>query len=278
MRIIKDEQFIRKEYDKDSYLIKSVITDSDIMLARNAGRENKILQWDCNIPLVIHSANLLSYTEIDFPNILKLQKELYFLIVPPQLTKKINSSDFLKQLRGVIINGGSLKLKESVCFEHLLSLNIDGDISFTKENLPNLKSLYCRYDSNTIRELHKYDIFDMLSLSSMNDNIFDEIGKIKDIFGIQINRGKIDSIKGISLITSLHSVSLDNLPKLTDLTELTQMPNLEHLQIGYCKNIRDWDFLLELKNLKRLWYSANSRKEYPPQSIIDILKNKGIKM
>ena len=96
------------------------------------------------------------------------------------------------------------------------------------------------------------------------------------LFSLQILRGELESIHGISSIRSLHAVELDCLSKLTALEELAELPDLEYLEIGYCKDIKDWDFLLELKKMKRLNISANSYKDYPPQNILDRLREKNI--
>lgn len=48
-------------------------------------------------------------------------------------------------------------------------------------------------------------------------------------------------------------------------------------KIGYCKNIKSWDFLLELKKLKILWIPVSSYNERPPQTIINILIKNGVK-
>lgn len=275
-RIIKDGQYVKEEYDKNSYLIKSEVSDIDKSFARKEGREDKVLQWNCNLPLIIHSANLLGSEESDFPPILKSQKEVYFLSMPSQLLKKINSASFLNELRGLMIDGGNLRLNENTTFNELLFLSIDGHVSFIKANMPKLRSLSCKYKIEVIEELKKYDIFDKLTLKTVNENIFEKISYIKNLYGLQINRGKLDNINGISSVKSLHWLSLDNLSGLTDLDEIIQLPELEYLQVGYCKNIKNWDFLLELDNLKRLWIPVSLNKELPPQSIIDLLIKKGV--
>lgn len=276
MRIIKDEQYVKGKYDKCSYQFKSVINNGDLNLARNSELNNKNILWNCNSDLIIHSANLLGGDSKDFPPLLKKQKELFYLAIPSQLVNKINTATFLSNLRGLKIDGGKLRLKENVVLDKLLYLGIDGSIFFKKENLPSLRTLSCKYDVEVVEELSKYELFDKLTLKSVNENIFRSISNIKEIYGLQINKGKLNNIDGIASIKSLQWLSLDNLPELSDLGELTKIDNLEHLQIGYCKNITKWDFLLELKHLKTLWIPVSSSKELPPQSIIDSLIEKGV--
>lgn len=277
MRIIKDEQYVRDKYDKDSYQFKSVTNNNDLILARKDELDNKIILWNCNLDLMIHSANLLGSDSKDFPPLLEKQKELYFLAIPSQLAKKINTATFLRDLRGLIIDGGKLKLKENVVLNELLYLGIDGSIFFKKENLPNLRTLSCKYDAGIVEELSKYELFDKLTLKSVNDNIFKSISNIRNLFGLQINKGRLNNIDNIVSIKSLQWLSLNNLPELSDLGELVNIDNLEHLQIGYCKNVKKWDFLLDLKNLKTLWIPVSSNKELPPQNIVNILIERGVK-
>lgn len=281
-RIIKDGMFVRNKYGQESetYWIKTQILNNDKALAKTSKTEHLLLAWDCDLPIQIHSANLWGNNDAkEFPAILNNQTELNWLSVPRCLTKHINSASFLAELRGLQIDDGDLKLKNGVIMGNLLFLSTgSGNVYFTKENLPNLRSLSCKYREGLLSELYKYELFDKLTLVAVNNNVFSEIDQIRDLYGLQIHRGKLESIQGISSIKSLHSVELDDLPKLTNLDDLTDLPNLEYLEVGYCKNIKDWDFLYELEKLKELFITASSLKDYPPQKNLDILREKGIKV
>lgn len=277
MRIIKDGVYIIKEYVKDVYRIKKEITDADRKFAKNEGKEDKLLSWDCSDNITIHAANLLGSDEaVEFPKILDKQEELWYLSIPSSLIKKLSNAPFIKELRGLQINDGNLKLKKDVIFDNLLYLNIDGNISVKKENLPKLSSLYCKYKEGVCDFLWQYDIFDHLTLRSVNENIFEKISLIKDLSQLQINKGKLDNIDGISTIKSLYWLSLDNLSHLRNLNELANMDSLEYLSIGYCKNIDDWNFLLNIPKLKHLVMSVTSYDDLPSQEILNLLKEKGV--
>lgn len=275
-RIIKDEKYIKDKYDVNSYRIKSEISKGELAFAIHEGNSDRLILWNDNSPLTIHSANLLGNDEKEFPPILSKQKELYYLAIPSQLAKRINDSEFVSNLRGLRIDGGKFNVRKVL--QELSYLSIDGYISFEKHNLPNLRCLSCKYDDKVLNELCKYDEFDKLYLCAVHENILGVVSNIKKLWGLGIHRGKTTDISGISSIQSLHWLSLNSLPNLTDLSELAQLPNLEYLQIGYCKNIKSWDFLLELKELKMLWIPVSSYNECPPQMIIDILIKNGVKV
>ena len=279
-RIVQDGMFVRNKYgqENETYLIKTQIEENDRVWARMTKTEHLLLPWDCDLSIPIHSANLLRNDEKEFPPILMHQTELYWLSLPSHLAKQINSASFCHQLRGLQIANGDLKLNHGVMLENLLHLSTgSGRAYFTKDNLPNLRSLSCKYREGLLPELYKYEQFDKLSLNSVHNNhIFNEIYPVRDLYGLQIHRGKLESTAYISTIKSLHAVELDDLPKLTNLDDLTELPELEYLEVGYCKHIRNWDFLLALKKLKRLWITATSYKDYPPQKLLDMLREKNI--
>jgi|GEM_PF-421049 len=282
MREIKDGIYVENKYGQrsETYLIKTKIEENDRTLARMTKTEHLLLPWNYDLSVTIHSANLLGNDEKKFPAVLNKQTELYYLTIPSHLAKLINSVSFTHELRGLsILNGGNLKLEKSLIMKKLLYLHTgSGEACFTKENLPNLRTLSCKYRKELLPELYKYELFDKLTLYSVHNNIFNEISPIKDLYGLQILRGKLENVQGISTIKSLQWVALSDLPKLTDLSGLSELPALEYLEISYCKHIENWDFLLHLKRLKKLNVTASSYKDYPPQKILDTLREKGLKV
>jgi len=187
-RILKDGVFVKNEYgqEKETYLIKTRIEDNDRTLAKMTNTEHLVLSWRSDLSIRIHSANLLGNEEDELPPILSKQTELYFLSVPSHLAKHINFAPFVPQLRGLQIqHGGSLKLRHDVVFENLLYLLIDaGNVYFTKENLPKLRSLSCKYREGLLPALYKYELFDKLTLQTVHSNIFHEINSIKELFSV----------------------------------------------------------------------------------------------
>lgn len=272
-RIIKDGIYVKKEYNKEQYWFKS---KEDALKINPMIDRNRLIVWNDETFEIIHSANLLGSREKVLPPALEKQKELYYLTIPSQLTKYLNEAVFLDELRGLQIEDGNLKLKETTIWRNLIYLSIGGNIFFKKENLPALRTIVCNYRVGLIDELCRYDMFDKLTLQTVNFNVFEEIKNIKSLYGLQILRGKLNSIKGISSIKSLHWLSLDILPQLNDINELMELKYLEKLEIGYCKHIQNWDFLLRIKTLKELTIVASSYKDYPPQKILDNLRNKGV--
>lgn len=276
-RIIKDGTYVEKVYNKETFLFRSEEEAKKLFPIMKEDERNRLIIWNGETPATIHSANLLGGgSETVFPPALEKQKELYYLAIPSQLTKYLNEVSFLDELRGLQIKSGNLKLKETARLKHLLYLSINGNAFFNKENLPNLRTIACKYREGLLDELYQYDIFDKLILQTVHNNMFEKISNVKELFGLQILRGKLDNIKNISTIKNLYWLSLDDLPRLTEVDELTELTHLEELEINYCKHIQNWDFLLQIKNLKKLTISAFSYKDYPPQNILDSLRERGI--
>lgn len=276
MRVIKDGIYVKEEYGQESYRIKTDITHSDRMLYKN--KIDKLIPWDSNDDILIHSANLLGcYDATEFPPILEKQKELWYLALPSQLARKLNDVNFIEELRGIQIDGGhNLKLQNETLFPHLLYLSIDGTITFKKENLPMLRTLSCKYKDGLLEEMYRYDIFDHLCLRTLNENVFERITPIKDLYALQINGGKLNNIDNISSLKTLRWLCFSSMPHLTNIDELAQMQDLEILDFLYCKHIKNWDFVLDMPKLKELKVTVSTRKDSPPQKILDALKEKGI--
>lgn len=158
--------------------------------------------WRSEKPVVIHSANLLGSNEKQLPPLLFSQSALYYLALPSQLTKHINGDVPFKHLKGLQISDGNITFHKNTILPDLLYLSVPRNAKFSMENLPNLRSLLCKYQKSMIPKLSRYTVFDELSLRSVNENIFSDLTRINGLYSLGIHWGKIDNIDDISFLQS----------------------------------------------------------------------------
>lgn len=205
----------------------------------------------------------------DFPNI-------EYLKIPPHLVKKIEWDKVLK-LKVLIAEKSNLTFKKEVVFPNLLHLSLgSGVLKFTAENVPSLKSLGCKYTDSVMEALYSYNQMDNIMFSNVNENIFEKIARLKYVKKLDITNGKLSSVEGISKIKGLEFLYLASLSNLKQLTEIENIETIETLKINACKNIDDWSFLLNLKNLKELVIFGTG-KNVPNKEITKVLKSREIK-
>lgn len=203
----------------------------------------------------------------DFPS-------LEYLEIPSQMVKQIEWNNF-KSLKVLISIGGNIIFKEKDKLLNLMHIDINsGTLRFSQKNLPSLKSIGCKYTNVVMTELYKYKVMDNIMYSNVDEHIFEKLSQLEMLRKLDIVRGKIDSIVGISTIRGLESLHLALLPNIYQLEELIEIPTLKKLSINTCKNIVDWGFLLELKSLKQLVLFANDNN--PNKEITEALRKKGI--
>ena len=104
-----------------------------------------------------------------------------------------------------------------------------------------------------MNELLSYKRLDNIIFYAVNDtNVLDQLLGLEDLNHLSINSGKITSLKSISKIRGLEFLQIATLSHLTDISELAEMDSIQELWINTCKYISSWEFLLEMKSLKKL--------------------------
>jgi hypothetical protein len=216
---------------------------------------------------------------------LKLEKELpkgiyefsnlEYLEISSHLIKQIDWNYF-SSLQVLISTGANLTFKKDDILPNLIHLYLaSGTLKFSRNNLPSLKSIGCKYTDTIMEELYSYRQMDNIAYSNVNENIFEKLSCLETLRKLDINKGKISSFAGIAKIKGIESLNLVLLPNLTQLEELVKISTLEKLVVNICKNIESWQFLLELKSLKHLVLVGNGNS-HPDKTIVDELKSRNI--
>ena len=240
--------------------------------------KGQLQKWnERNFPSTVKQLEIRRRNETDLPACTYDFPDLEYLSISPQLIKKINWSHF-KNLIALETEKLNWTMKDEI-FSNLLYLSVlQGSIKFKQKNLPKLRSIICKYTDEVMNELLSYRRLDNIIFYAVNDtNVLDQLSGLEDLNHLKINSGKITSLEGISKIKGVEHLQLATLSHLTDVSELVAMDSLQALWINTCKYISNWDFLLEMKSLKKLSLFGCG-KNRPNEKILSALEERGVKV
>lgn len=271
---------IRKEYprEKDYIIWEYDNSFSTMHLCKKWIEKEQLQKWNERIfPPTVKQLEVRRKAETVLPASIYDFPDLEYLLISPQLIKKIDWSHF-KNLIALETEKLNWTMKDEI-FPNLLYLCVlQGSIKFKQKNLPKLRSISCKYSDEVMNELLSYKRLDNIIFYSVNDtNVLDQLSGLKDLNHLKINSGKITSLEGISKIKGVEHLQLATLSHLTDVSELVAMDSLQALWINTCKYISNWDFLLEMKSLKKLSLFGCG-KNRPNEKILSALEERGIKV
>ena len=272
---------IRKEYPREKdYMVWEYDENNfnTMYLYKEYIEKGQLQKWnERNFPSTIKQLEIRRKNETDLPTCIYDFPNLEYLSISPQLIKKINCSHF-KNLIALETEKLNWTMKDEI-FPNLLYLCVlQGSIKFKQRNLPKLKSISCKYNDEVMNELLSYRRLDNIIFYSVNDtNVLDQLSGLEDLNHLKINNGKITSLEGISKIKGVEHLQLATLSHLTDVSELVEMDSLQALWINTCKYISSWEFLLEMKSLKKLSLFGCG-KNRPNEKILSALEESGVKV
>lgn len=271
---------IRKEYprEKDYIIWEYDNSFSTMHLCKKWIEKGQLQKWnERKFPPSVKQLEIRRKDETTLPASIYDFPDLEYLIISPQLIKKIDWSHF-KNLIALETEKLNWTMKDEI-FPNLLYLCVlQGSIKFKQKNLPKLRSIICKYTDEVMNELLSYKRLDNIIFYAVNDtNVLDQLSGLEDLNHLSINSGKITSLKGISKIRGLEFLQIATLSHLTDISELTEMDSLQELWINTCKYISSWEFLLEMKSLKKLSLFGCG-KNRPNEKILSALEESGVKV
>ena len=271
---------IRKKYPREKDYIVWEYEDSfnTMYVYKDFIEKGQLQKWnERNFPSTVKQLQIRRKNETDLPACTYDFPNLEYLLISPQLIKKIDWSHF-KNLIALQTEKLNWTMKDEI-FPNLLYLCVlQGSIKFKQKNLPKLRSISCKYSDEVMNELLYYKRLDEIVFYAVNDtNVLDQLSGLEDLNHLKINSGKITSLKGISKIKGVEHLQLATLSHLTDVSELAEMDSLQALWINTCKYISSWEFLLEMKSLKKLSLFSCG-KIYPNEKILSTLKGRGVKV
>ena len=271
---------IRKEYprEKDYIIWEYDNSFSTMHLCKKWIEKGQLQKWnERKFPPSVKQLEIRRKDETTLPASIYDFPDLEYLIISPQLIKKIDWSHF-KNLIALETEKLNWTMKDEI-FPNLLYISVlQGSIKFKQKNLPKLRSISCKYSDEVMNELLYYKRLDEIVFYAVNDtNVLDQLSGLEDLNHLKINSGKITSLEGISKIKSVEHLQLATLSHLTDVSELVAMDSLQALWINTCKYISNWDFLLEMKSLKKLSLFGCG-KNRPNEKILSALEESGVKV
>ena len=271
---------IRKKYPREKDYIVWEYEDSfnTMYVYKDFIEKGQLQKWnERNFPSTVKQLQIRRKNETDLPACTYDFPNLEYLVISPQLIKKIDWSHF-KNLIALETEKLNWTMKDEI-FPNLLYLSVlQGSIKFKQKNLPKLRSISCKYSDEVMNELLYYKRLDEIVFYAVNDtNVLDQLSGLEDLNHLKINSGKITSLEGISKIKGVEHLQLATLSHLTDVSELAEMDSLQALWINTCKYISSWEFLLEMKSLKKLSLFSCG-KIYPNEKILSTLKGRGVKV
>ena len=271
---------IRKEYprEKDYIIWEYDNSFSTMHLCKKWIEKGQLQKWnERKFPPSVKQLEIRRKDETTLPASIYDFPDLEYLIISPQLIKKIDWSHF-KNLIALETEKLNWTMKDEI-FPNLLYLCVlQGGIKFKQKNLPKLRSIICKYTDEVMNELLSYKRLDNIIFYAVNDtNVLDRLSELEDLNHLSINSGKITSLKGISKIKGLEFLQIASLSHLTDISELAEMDSLQALWINTCKYISSWEFLLEMKSLKKLSLFGCG-KNRPNEKILFALEESGVKV
>ncbi|WP_315044993.1 hypothetical protein [Capnocytophaga sputigena] len=246
---------IREKYPREKDYIVWEYEDSfnTMYVYKDFIEKGQLQKWnERNFPSTVKQLQIRRKNETDLPACTYDFPNLEYLLISPQLIKKIDWSHF-KNLIALQTEKLNWTMKDEI-FPNLLYLCVlQGSIKFKQKNLPKLRSISCKYSDEVMNELLYYKRLDETVFYAVNNtNVLDQLSGLEDLNRLSINSGKIISLKGISKIRGVEYLQIATLSHLTDISELAEMDSLQELWINTCKYISSWEFLLEMKSLKKL--------------------------
>ena len=271
---------IRKKYPREKDYIVWEYEDSfnTMYVYKDFIEKGQLQKWnERNFPSTVKQLQIRRKNETDLPACTYDFPNLEYLLISPQLIKKIDWSHF-KNLIALETEKLNWTMKDEI-FPNLLYLCVlQGSIKFKQKNLPKLRSISCKYSDEVMNELLYYKRLDETVFYAVNNtDVLDQLSGLEDLNRLSINSGKIISLKGISKIRGVEYLQIATLSHLTDISELAEMDSLQELWINTCKYISSWEFLLEMKSLKKLSLFSCG-KIYPNEKILSTLKGRGVKV
>ena len=271
---------IRKQYIREKDYIVWEYEDSfnTMYLYKEYIERGQLQKWnERNFPPTIKQLEVRRKAETVLPASIYDFPDLEYLVISPQLIKKIDWSHF-KNLIALQTEKLNWTMKDEILSNLLYLSVLQGSIKFKQKNLPKLRSIICKYTDEVMNELLSYKRLDNIIFYAVNDtNVLDQLSELEDLNHLSINSGKITSLKGISKIKGLEFLQIASLSHLTDISELAEMDSLQELWINTCKYISSWEFLLEMKSLKKLSLFSCG-KIYPNEKILSTLKERRVKV
>lgn len=140
----------------------------------------------------------------------------------------------------------------------LLGFPDNGKNSIELSNFPNLEILACDYSPRLMNlgSCQKLRNLTLTSYKSKNKNLTD-LPVLSMLCELTLIKTDISSLQGIEKQNCLKKLEIFQAPKLELINGLSGVQLLEDFRVEKCKNIKDYDTLVNLPNLKKIILSES---------------------
>lgn len=172
---------IRKEYIREKDYIVWEYEDSfnTMFVYKDFIEKGQLQKWnERNFPSTVKQLQIRRKNETDLPACTYDFPNLEYLVISPQLIKKIDWSHF-KNLIALETEKLNWTMKDEI-FPNLLYISVlQGSIKFKQKNLPKLRSISCKYSDEVMNELLYYKRLDEIVFYAVNDtNVFGSVIRV----------------------------------------------------------------------------------------------------
>ena len=141
--------------------------------------------------------------------------------------------------------------------EHLSVYTTDKkEIDFSNYPLLTSTAIYWRLKAKSLFDCYKLE---RLFLGKYTDNDLSKLESLKNLKYLRINTGSINSLSGVEKLQNLETLFLMQATKLEDLRGIEKLPQLRHLRIDNCRNIKNTDIITNLKEVKTEIFGTTPR-------------------
>ena len=159
------------------------------------------------------------------------------------------------QVEELIVGSDKISYKGLLEFSKLKTLGIpdNGKDVVELSSFPNLEVLTCTYSNRLLglETCQKLSGLTLTSFKSKTKNFLDfpDLGSLSEL---KLYKTDISSLQGIEKQDNLMCLEIYSAPKLEFINALSKLKSINDFRVEKCKNIKDYETLAELPNLKKI--------------------------
>jgi hypothetical protein len=142
--------------------------------------------------------------------------------------------------------------------EHL-SIYTKDKIEINYSNFPFLKSTAITWRPNA-KTLFNCVNLERLFIGGYNETDLSRFKYLKNLKYLRINTGSLKSLNGIEKLEGIETLLLSQPTKLEDIRGIELLPNLNHIQINNCRNIKNIEILEKLNDKVKIHILGSTPK------------------
>ncbi len=151
-------------------------------------------------------------------------------------------------------------------FENLEFMTLKGEKPKKFPNCFNVKTITNIATEGNVDRLNEWfdvSVIRSMSIDSFSENDFSSLKEFKSLEMLQLwNRPKMRSLDGLENLPKLRVLDIAYPTKLTDVSAILRTKNLKNIKFDKFKKIKNWDFLVDKKNIESLVIDTAESTEF----------------